>query len=101
MPPQVSITSPAGGAQLSNTVTITATASDNVAVAGVQFFVDNVAIGTEATATPHSVNWDTRSITNGTHTLTARARDTAGNIGTSSGIAVNVSNTNFFQNETW
>jgi glucose/arabinose dehydrogenase/PKD repeat protein len=99
VPPQVSITSPASGAQLSNSITITATASDNVGVAGVQFFVDNVAVGSEDTATPYSVNWDTRSVANGTHTLTARARDTAGNVSTSSGVAVNVSNANFFQNE--
>lgn len=97
--PQVSITSPATGAQLSNSIVITANASDNVAVAGVQFFVDNVAIDSEDTTTPYSVNWDTRSVTNGTHTLTARARDTAGNVRPSSGVAVTVSNASLFQNE--
>ena len=42
-PPTVSITSPASGAQVSDIVTINATAGDNVGVTGVQFYVDGVA----------------------------------------------------------
>src|SRR5579885_1807400 len=40
-PPTVSVTSPAAGSVLSGSVNLTATASDNVAVASVQFKVDN------------------------------------------------------------
>src|SRR5437879_1292344 len=39
-PPTVSITSPASGATVSGTITVTANASDNVAIADVQFFRD-------------------------------------------------------------
>src|SRR5438046_7045082 len=39
-PPTVSITSPANGATVSGTITVTASAADNVGVAGVQFRVD-------------------------------------------------------------
>lgn len=49
--PQVIIDSPASGAQLNGIVTVTATASDNVGVVGVQFYVDGTAIGSEDLAT--------------------------------------------------
>ena len=78
-PPTVAITAPANNAQVSDIVNVTADASDNVGVAGVQFFVDGVATGAEDTAAPYGLAWDTRAVSNGAHTLTARARDAAGN----------------------
>src|SRR5437763_12960091 len=76
-PPTVSITAPAGGASVSATVSVTATASDNVGVVGVQFKLDGANLGVEDTASPYSVSWDTTTATNGSHTLTAVARDAA------------------------
>ena len=73
-------------------VTVTANASDNQAVAGVQFRVDGHDVGAEDTAGPYSVVWDTRGELNGSHTLTAVARDGAGNTATSASVAVTVSN---------
>ena len=90
--PTVSLTSPAAGATVSASITVTANASDNVAVAGVQFLLDGAALGAEDTAAPYSVLWDTRGATNGAHTLSARARDGAGNQTTTPGVAVTVSN---------
>jgi hypothetical protein len=90
--PTVAITSPANGATVSAALTVTADASDNVAVSGVQFFVDGVALGTEDTTAPYSVAWNTAAATDGSHTLTATARDAAGNTTTSAVIAVTVSN---------
>ena len=84
---------------MSDIVTITADANDDIGVAGVQFLVDGVNVGTEDTNPPYGFPWDTRTVTNGAHTITARARDTSGNIATSAAVAVNVANTNFFQNE--
>ena len=98
-PPQVLITFPQNNAQVSDIVTITADANDDIGVAGVQFLVDGVNVGTEDTNPPYGFPWDTRTVTNGAHTITARARDTSGNIATSATVAVNVANTNFFQNE--
>ena len=98
-PPTVTIDSPAAGAAVSDIVTVTADAADNVGVVGVQFSVDGVATGVEDTTDPYALAWDTRTSPNGSHTLTARARDAAGNLGTSAGLTVNVSNTNTFQNE--
>src|SRR5436309_10555397 len=90
-PPTVSITSPSSGSTVSGTITVTASASDNVGVVSVQFLLDgNVAA--EDTSSPYSVSWDTTSAGNGSHTLTARARDAAGNTTTSSAVTVTVSN---------
>ena len=91
-PPQVSITSPAAGT-VSGPISVTANASDNLAVAGVQFKRDGQNLGAEDTTAPYSVPWDTRNELNGTHVLTAVARDTLGNTATSSPVTVTVSNT--------
>lgn len=91
--PTVSMTSPAANAMVSGTaVTLSATAFDNVLVAGVQFKVDGVTIGAESTAEPYSVAYNSAIATNGSHTITATARDAAGNTTTSSGVTVTVNN---------
>ena len=51
-PPTVALVSPLADATLSGVVTLQAEASDDVAVAGVQFFVDGVAVGSADTAAP-------------------------------------------------
>ena len=80
-------------------VNVTADASDDVGVAGVQFLVDGVDSGPEVTAAPYVLAWDSRGVANGAHTLTARVRDAAGNSTLSAPVTVNVANTNQFQNE--
>ena len=99
VPPTVSISSPSAGAQVSDIVNVVADASDDVGVAGVQFFVDGLANGPEDPDPPYGLAWDTRAVSNGAHTLTARARDAAGNLTTSSPVTVNVANASHFQNE--
>lgn len=80
--PTVSITSPTSGAIVSGKVNVTANASDNVALAKVDFMLDGATlIGTDSSA-PYSVSWDTSKLS-GMHTLTAVATDTAGNTTTS------------------
>ena len=92
--PTVSMTAPLAGATVSGAaVAVSATAADNVAVVGVQFLLDGVALGAEDTAAPYSVTWNTVTATNGAHTLSARARDAAANTTTSATVAVTVSNT--------
>ncbi|MGH8589217.1 MAG: Ig-like domain-containing protein, partial [Gammaproteobacteria bacterium] len=74
-PPTASITAPTSGATVSGTaVTVAATASDTVGVAGVQFKLDGTNLGAEDTTAPYSVTWNSTTATNGSHTLTARAR---------------------------
>lgn len=92
-PPTVSISSPAANASLSGSVSVKALASDNVGVVGVQFLLDGSNLGTEVTASPYAITWDTKSSSNGTHLLSAVARDAAGNKSTSAAISVTVSNT--------
>ncbi len=79
-PPTVSITSPSDGQTISGPVMLTASASDNVGVAGVQFRIDGVNFGAEDTTAPYSIPWNTASASDGSHTITAIARDAAGNI---------------------
>ncbi len=92
-PPTVSITAPVNNATVfGSSVTVSANASDNVGVAGVQFRLDGVNLGAEDTNPSYSVSWDTTTASNGVHTLTARARDAAGNTTTSSSVSVTVDN---------
>ena len=88
--PSVSITAPAGGSTVSGIVSITAAASDNSSVAGVQFKVDGANLGSEDTNSPYSIGWDTAAVTPGNHTLTAVARDPSGNTATSAPVTVTV-----------
>ena len=92
-PPTVSITAPADGATVSGTtVSVTANASDNVGVVGVQFKLDGANLGSEDTGSPFGITWDSTTASNNTHVLTAVARDAAGNTTTSNGIVVTVNN---------
>ncbi|MDE2311708.1 MAG: hypothetical protein KGJ93_01270 [Patescibacteria group bacterium] len=91
-PPVASVTSPANGATVSGSISLIATATDNVGVAGVQFKVDGVNVGAEDTSSPYGSTWDTTTATNGTHLITATARDAAGNLGVSSAVSVTVNN---------
>jgi YVTN family beta-propeller protein len=88
-PPAVSLTSPAGGAQVTGTVAIAATASDAVGVTSVTFLVDGAAIATD-TSSPYTASWSTTSVAAGSHTIRAEARDAAGNVGTSAAVSVTV-----------
>ncbi|HET7825303.1 MAG TPA: S8 family serine peptidase [Anaeromyxobacter sp.] len=89
--PTTSITSPASGATVSGTVTIAASASDDVGVTRVEIYVDGALLATDAAA-PYTASWDTTTATNASHTLTSKAYDAAGNVGTSAAVTVTVSN---------
>jgi hypothetical protein len=89
--PTVSITSPANGATVVGTVSINATASDNVGVTKVEFFVDGALKSTDTTS-PYSYSWDSSSVANGSHSLTAKAWDAALNNKTSTAVSVTVNN---------
>jgi|GEM_PF-4205315 YD repeat-containing protein len=91
--PRISLSAPTSRAVVSGkSVSVTATASDNVKVAGVQFKLDGTNLGVEDTAAPYSLNWDTTATANGQHVLSATVRDTGGNSKTSDPIFVEVKN---------
>ena len=62
----------------SATVTFSASASDNVGVSKVEFYVDGALKGTDTTS-PYSMTYDSKLLTNASHALTAKAFDAAGN----------------------
>ncbi|MCB0595763.1 MAG: metallophosphoesterase, partial [Phaeodactylibacter sp.] len=90
LPPNVSITAPSDGANFSSpqAITITADASDSDgSVTQVEFFVDNLSIGTDNQA-PYSVNYTPPG--NGTYTIAARAEDNDGNIAQATSVLFTV-----------
>src|SRR5262249_35072896 len=91
-PPTVSIASPGSGQTVTGSINVTANAGDDIAVASVQFLLDGSPLGTEDALAPSSVFWDSTGAANGSHTLTADARDAAGNHTISTGVVVTVNN---------
>ncbi len=85
--PTAAITSPADGTSVYGPVTVTADAGDDTAVTSVDLLVDGAAVATSTTA-PYSFSWSATAV--GSHTLQARAKDAAGNVGTSAPITVTV-----------
>jgi hypothetical protein len=80
--PTVSITSPSANQTLSgNSLTYTASASDNAGILRVEFRIDGTLVATDTT---NSYGGTASNLAPGTHTLTATAYDTAGQSATSS-----------------
>lgn len=95
IPPTVSLIKPINGATVSGTVDVSASASDNTAIAKVEFFIDNVLKNTQTTKGAdgnYGFGWDSKTVSNGSHSIQTKAYDNAGNEGTSSTITVNISN---------
>ena len=93
IPPTVSMTAPANNATVSGSVTVSANASDNVGVVGVQFLLGGAPLGAEDTTAPYSITWNSTSVANGgPYLLSARARD-ATNQTTATAVSVTVNNT--------
>lgn len=88
--PTVAITAPAANATVNGTVSVTATASDNVAVTKVTFQVDSGTVTTR-TVTPYTFSWNTTQLADGAHTLKVTAYDAANN-STTATQTVTVSN---------
>ena len=81
VPPTATLTAPANlAAGLTGTVSVDATATDNVAVASVEFQIDGAAIGAADSSAPYSATLDTSAYPAGQHVLRARATDTSGNV---------------------
>ena len=90
--PTVNVDSPVSWSTVSETISITATAIDDTGVVWVQFKIDGTNIWTEDTSSPYSTSFETTLLSNGTHTITATARDAAWNTFTSTGVIVTVDN---------
>lgn len=91
-PPTASITSPIDGAQVSGTSSVDVTASDNIGVTKVELYKDGTLFAVDTT-TPFSFAWDTKTDSNGAHSLVAKAYDAANNAAPSNTVTVSVANT--------
>jgi chitodextrinase len=90
--PTVSVSSPTGGQRVAGNVAVAAQASDNVGVSRIDLLVDGAVVGT-ANAASASTTWNTTGSADGNHTVSARAVDAAGNVGSSAPVSVTVDNT--------
>jgi Bacterial Ig domain/CHRD domain len=94
-PPTVTLTAPASGATVSGTVALTATATASatygLTITQVEFLVDGTSVGT-AMSSPYTINWNSATVDNGNHSLTAMATDNMGGTATSAAVSVTVQN---------
>ncbi|MGE5141628.1 MAG: Ig-like domain-containing protein [Rudaea sp.] len=93
-PPTISITNPKDGSVVARakSVTIAASASDNVGVTRVEFYVGGTLTCTD-TVGPYTCAWQVPGKGGAKYALTAKAYDAAGNIGTSNTVNVTASST--------
>lgn len=88
--PTVRITAPATGSTVRRKISVTAEAGDNIELVGVQFYLDGVPFLAEDQLSPYTISWDTSKSINGTHVLTAVARDYGNNKTSSAPVSVTV-----------
>jgi hypothetical protein len=89
--PVTSLVSPLDNATVSGIVSVTASASDNIGVTHVEFYVNGI-LQSSIAAVPYIFSWDTSTIAAGNYTLTTKAFDAAGNSGVSNSVSVTVVN---------
>jgi len=87
--PTVSITSPVDGVFLWSDTSVNVVASDNVGVTQVSFYLDGGLQATDSSA-PYTFGLSARKLSRGTHILTAKAWDAAGNVATSAAVTITV-----------
>jgi hypothetical protein len=91
----VDLTAPVVSASVTGSagrITLNATASDNVGVTRVEYWVDGSLVGS-STAAPYTLGYDSTLLTKGSHNLVTKAYDAANNIGSSSAVAFTIDNT--------
>lgn len=92
-PPVVSFDSPEDSILVSGSITVSGTGSDNQAITKVQLFLDDAPLGIPLESVPFSYQWETSNLPDYTwHTLSATARDAAGNTGSTDTLNILVDN---------
>jgi hypothetical protein len=92
-PPTVSFSTPAAGATVSGSVTLSTVASDSGSgVAGIQYVVDGINVGAPVTGSPYSMAFDTTQLANGTHVIGVYGWDNQHNVSLVTTITVTISN---------
>lgn len=91
-PPTVILTAPTEGATVTGAVTVSASASDDVGVEGVQVLLDGSPLGGQLILPPYELAWDATTTANGFYALSARAHDAAGHTAMAPTVGVTVDN---------
>jgi len=89
--PTVTITYPQDNDTIYGTILISVQSSDNFGVVKVEIYIDGVLVLTDDSP-PGEYSWDTTLENDGSHTLSAKAYDDAGNVGVSSTVYVTIAN---------
>jgi hypothetical protein len=90
--PTAAITSPTNGSIVSGTISVVASATDDVGIIRLECYLNGSNVGSKATS-PLTLSWNTAGRTDGSYTLQAKAYDAAGNIGISPMVTVQIQNT--------
>jgi glycosidase len=91
-PPFLSLQPPTNSAAISGNLAISGIATDNVAVAKVEFELDNDAWQTANGTTTWSASLNSSNFLNGPHQISARATDSSGNISVTNSVSINFIN---------
>jgi hypothetical protein len=89
-PPTIGLEQPAS-AKANRTVPLTADVNAAGGVKSVEFLVDGTVVGT-VNAAPFTFSWDTSTVTDGDHSVTARVTDNSSNVATSTATTYTVTN---------
>lgn len=89
--PSVTIFSPSENSKISGSEVVEVDASDDSSIAEVELYVDGELLGTDAMA-PYQFSLDTTQMADGNITLVASAKDSAGNVASSSPLSVTIDN---------
>jgi subtilisin family serine protease len=96
--PTVAVQTPGTGTTVKDLVTVDVKATDDFGVMSVDLYADGVLVGTDTQEDPavpyvYRFAWDSTKVSDGTHKLTAKAKDAAGNLGSAQEVSVTVKNT--------
>ncbi len=90
--PTVNVTTAAGTVSGVVPLTANASAEGSNTVANVQFQVDGMAVGTRDSTAPYSYDWDSTTVADGAHQITAVITDSANQTVTSAPVSITVNN---------
>jgi len=90
-PPVATVTSPTNGTSVTGTVQIKASGSDDFGVTRMELFIDGQ-FSSSATGGLLTYSWNTLGVSDGAHTIYAKAYDASGKVGQSTIVTVTVAN---------
>ena len=88
--PTVTLTAPAAGATVKGVMTLGAAAVDASAITATKWYIDGRQVGYDGGVAPWSDTYSTLLLSTGSHKIFAKARDAAGNWGTSAVSTITV-----------